>query len=71
MVKLLKTLALVGGTIYIIPPLRNHFDQKIFKHVRNYNTALNQRNKFNTEEEFHEFLGNIGNGLLTFLDTKY
>ena len=69
--KLLKSLALVGGVIYVIPPLRHHFDQKIFKHVRNYNTTLNQRNRFNTEEEFHDFLGNLGNGLVTFFDTKY
>ena len=69
--KIVKVLALVGGTIVLIPPVRNHFDQKIWKHVRNYNTTLNQRNKFNTEEEFHEFLGNIGHGLATFFDAKY
>ena len=69
--KILKSLALVGGVIYIIPPFRHHFDQKIFKHVRNYNTTLNQRNRFNTEEEFHEFLGNIATGVVTFFDTKY
>lgn len=69
--KVLKILAIVGGTIYVIPPLRHHFDQKLFKHVRNYNTTLNQRNRFNTEEEFHEFLGNVGNGLATFFDTRY
>ena len=51
--KLLKTFAIVCGTIYVIPPLRHHVDQKLWKHVRNYNTALNQRNRFNTEEEFH------------------
>jgi hypothetical protein len=69
--KIVKALALVGGTIVVVPPLRHHFDQKIWKHVRNYNTALNQRNKFNTQEEFYEFLSNIGNGLITFFDTKY
>ena len=69
--KILKALGLVAGTIYVIPPLRHHVDQKLWKHVRNYNTALNQRNKFNTQEEFYEFLGNLGNGLVTFFDTKY
>ena len=69
--KILKALGLVAGTIYVIPPLRHHVDQKLWKHVRNYNTALNQRNKFNTQEEFHEFLGNLGHGLVTFFDTKY
>jgi hypothetical protein len=69
--KLLKSIGLVSGVVILIPPLRHHFDQKIFKHVRNYNTTLNQRNKFNTEEEFHEFLGNLGHGLVTFFDTKY
>lgn len=69
--KIFRALALVGGTIVLIPPVRHHFDQKIWKHVRNYNTTLNQRNKFNTEEEFHEFLGNLGHGVATFFDTKY
>lgn len=69
--KILKVLALVGGTIYVIPPVRLHIDQKLWKHVRNYNTTLNQRNRFNTEDEFHEFLGNLGHGVVTFFDTKY
>lgn len=51
--RIVKALALVGGTIAVVPPLRHHFDQKIWKHVRNYNTTLNQRNRFNTQEEFH------------------
>jgi len=71
MVKIGRALALIGATIYVIPPARTHFDQKIFKHIRNYNTTLNQRNKFNTQEEFYDFLGNLGNGLVTFFDTKY
>jgi hypothetical protein len=49
MVKLFRVAAVTAGVIYVIPPLRNHFDHKIFKHFRNYNTTLNQRNKFNTE----------------------
>ena len=48
MVKLLRAVAVVGGVIAVVPPFRTHFDQKIFKHIRNYNTTLNQRNKFNT-----------------------
>ena len=69
--KIFKAMVLVGGTIYVIPPLRHHVDQKIWKHVRNYNTTLNQRNRFNTEEEFHQFLGNLGHGIATFFDAKY
>lgn len=64
-------LAIVGGTIVLIPPFRRHFDHKIWKHFRNYNTTLSQRNRFNTEEEFHDFLCNVGNGVITFFDTKY
>lgn len=56
----------VAGTIYVIPPLRHRFDEKIFKHFRNYNATLGQYNKFNTQEEFYEFLGNVGNGVATF-----
>ncbi len=69
--KILKALGVVSGVVILVPPLRHHFDQKIFKHVRNYNTSLNQRNKFSTEEEFHDFLGNLGHGIVTFFDTKY
>lgn len=46
--KILKALGLATGVIVLIPPLRHHFDQKIYKHIRNYNTTLNQRNRFNT-----------------------
>lgn len=69
--RIAQGLAIVGGTILLIPPLRRHFDHKIWKHVRNYNTTLTQRNRFNTEEEFHDFLGNVGKGIITFFDTKY
>jgi hypothetical protein len=70
MARILRILALTSATIYVIPPLRNHFDQKIFKHFRNYNQTLNQRNRFATQEEFYEFLGNVGNGIATFFDTS-
>ncbi len=69
--KLLQGLAVVGGTIVLIPPFRRHFDHKIWKHFRNCNTVLSQRNRFNTQEEFYEFLGNVGTGFITFFDTKY
>ena len=71
MAGLLKGLAVAGGVIMVVPPFRRHFDQKIWKHFRNYNTSLSQDNRFNTEEEFHEFLGNLGHGLATFFDTNY
>ena len=69
--RIFKGVVLVGGVILVVPPLRRHFDQKIWKHFRNYNATLSQYNRFNTEEEFHEFLGNVGHGLATFFDTKY
>lgn len=60
---------ILGGLaagIYVIPPARQRFDEKIFKHLRNYNATLGQYNRFNTQEEFYEMLGNVGNGVLTF-----
>jgi hypothetical protein len=48
-IKISYVLAGVFGTIMVIPPLRQRFDNKIWKHVRNYNATLGQYNKFNTE----------------------
>lgn len=69
--RILQGLALLGGVIYVVPPLRSHFDRKIFKHFRNYNTTLNQRNRFVTQQEFYEFIGNVGRGAITIFDTNY
>lgn len=60
---------IIGGVvagIYVIPPVRRRFDDKIFKHVRNYGATLGQYNRFNTQEEFNEMLYNVGNGVVTF-----
>lgn len=51
--RILKGFAVFGGVLFLVPPLRNHLDQKIWKHVRNYNTTLSQKNRFNTQEEFY------------------
>ena len=69
--RVLQGLAIAGGVVLVVPPFRRHFDQKIWKHFRNYNTSLNQPNRFNTQEEFHEFIGNLGHGVATFFDTRY
>lgn len=39
----------VAATIYVIPPVRRRFDEKIFKHFRNYGATLGQYNRFNTQ----------------------
>jgi len=69
--RILKGLAVFGGVLFVIPPLRHHLDQKIWKHVRNYNTTLSQKNRFNTQEEFYEFLGNVGHGFATIFSKDY
>jgi hypothetical protein len=56
----------LGGGIYLIPPLRRRFDDKIFRHLRNYNASLGQYSKFNTQEEFYELLGDLRIGATTF-----
>lgn len=56
----------VAAGIYVIPPVRRRFDNKIFKHVRNYGATLGQYNKFNTQEEFYEMLTDVGKGVTTF-----
>jgi hypothetical protein len=40
----------VAAGIYIVPPVRKRFNDKIFKHVRNYGATLGQWNRFNTQE---------------------
>lgn len=62
-----KTLAVlgVGAIIFLIPPVHRRFDNKVFRHIRNWNHSLNNPNKFVIQEEFHEMLGNVGKGLLT------
>lgn len=59
-------LGAVAAGIYVIPPVRRRFDEKIFKHVRNYNATLGQYNRFNTQEEFYGMLSNVGKGVTTF-----
>lgn len=66
MVRVSFIIAGVTAGIYVIPPVRRRFDNKIFKHVRNYGATLGQYNKFNTQEEFYEMLSNVGNGVATF-----
>lgn len=62
-----KTLAALGvaGFILVVPPVRQRFDNKVFRHIRNWNHSLNNPNKFVTQEEFHGMLSNVGKGLLT------
>jgi hypothetical protein len=66
-VKLSYIAVVIGGGIYLIPPLRKRFDDKIFRHLRNYNASLGQYYKFNTQEEFYELLGDLKTGVTTFL----
>lgn len=66
MIRFSYILAGLGVGIYAIPPVRRRFDEKIFKHVRNYGATLGQWNKFNTQEEFYEMLTNVGGGVTTF-----
>lgn len=50
---MIKFSYVLGGLalgIYVIPPVRRRFNDKIFKHVRNYGTTLGQFNRFNTQE---------------------
>lgn len=56
----------VAAGIYIVPPVRKRFNDKIFKHVRNYGATLGQWNRFNTQEQFYDMLGNVGTGVRTF-----
>ena len=65
MVRISYIIAGVAAGIYVIPPVRRRFDEKIFKHVRNYNATLGQWNRFNTQEEFYDMLTNIGKGAAT------
>jgi len=48
-IKLSYIIAGTFATIVAIPPLRNRFDQKVWKHIRNYNTTLGQYQRFNTQ----------------------
>ncbi len=48
---MMKFSYILGGLaigIYVIPPGRRQFNDKIFKHVWNYGTTLGQFNRFNT-----------------------
>jgi len=49
-----------------IPPVHNHLDNKIYRHVRNWNASLGHWNKFVMQEEFYAMLKGIGHGLITF-----
>ena len=66
MIKFSYVLGGLAAGIYVIPPLRHRFDEKIFKHFRNYNATLGQYNRFNTQKEFYEMLSNVGNGAINF-----
>lgn len=46
-----KTLALLGVTAFVvvIPPVRRRFDEKVFRHLRNWNRSLNNPNRFVTQ----------------------
>ena len=50
MIKFSYVLGAIAAGIIIVPPARHRFDDKIFKHIRNYNTTLGQYNRFNTQE---------------------
>ena len=47
-----KTLVLLGVTAFIVavPPVRRRFDEKVFRHFRNWNRSLNNPNQFVTQE---------------------
>lgn len=46
-----KTLALAGvvAFIMVIPPIRKRFDDKVFRHIKNWNNGLLNPNKFVTQ----------------------
>ena len=68
MIRFSYVLGGIAAGILVVPPVRQRFDDKIFKHLRNYNTTLGQYNRFNTQEEFYEMLGNVGKGVVTFFE---
>ena len=55
----------VGAMLMAIPPVRRRLDDKVLRHVRNYNNGLDNSNKFVTQEEFVVMLKNVGKGMLT------
>lgn len=61
----------MGFIAYYFSPVHTHLDHKIYKHFRNYNTTLNQRKRFNTQEEFYEFLGHVFQGIKTLHKIDY
>ncbi|KAM3128629.1 hypothetical protein pb186bvf_019258 [Paramecium bursaria] len=61
-------LALVFG-LYVF---NDHFNRKvergILKPIRNYGRHLGQENEFKLEEDFYDFLGDVGQGFLNVLN---
>lgn len=49
---------------------RYSFDRNIARPIRNYSKNLDDYDKFQTQEEFYEFLGNLGTGITNFVTFK-
>lgn len=49
-----------------VTPVQNHLDNKIYRHIRNWNANTEHWNRFVTQEEFHAMFKGIAHGLATF-----